>query len=471
MNTKVQTGIILVFLSTAMVGRALNDDNLRAQMPEKWIEAERFEPAGEVDIEWWHEFGDPLLDSLIEAGVNNNFDIANAAKRISIARNSLSSIRGGYLPTLSLDAGWNKARTSAYATDPRGASVSSSAWQGSLTMNWEIDVFGRIAASSRAQKARWNASRAEYASVMLSVESQIAETYLTILVQQNQLDVALRHGQNQLELVKMTEARFESGLVPKLDVAQARRVYYSTMASVPLLKNNIRAGINALAVLLGQTPDSLYPIMEQHRALPQYIRLVNIGLPVNLLSRRPDVEEARRQVEASAAAVGIARKDYLPVLSLTGSIGTLAHSADDLFAKDSYTYSIAPTISWTIFDGMQRKYAVANAKEQLESDVNSYNLVVVTAVEEVDNAMSGYLANLQYISAVEEVVKHAEESLRLAVELYKVDLSAFTPVVDAQLAYLESQNTLIEAQGNALKSLVSLYKALGGGWDASSLNN
>lgn len=450
---------------------ALAEDSSAPSVPGKWIEADRFEPAGKVDTDWWREFGDPVLDSLIAEGVKNNYDVSNAAKRVRIARNTLSSIRGGYLPTISLDAGWNSSRSSAYATDPKGASVTSGAWQGAVSMNWEIDVFGRVAASARAQKARWNATRSEYASVMLSVEAQIAEAYLTILVQQNQLVVADVHSKSQMEVVKMTEARYESGLASKLDVEQARRVYYSTIASIPLLENNIRTGVNALAVLLGCNPETLYPVLAGRRDLPEYVRIISVGVPMNLLSRRPDVEEARKQVEASAEAVGIARKDYLPVLSLTGSIGTLAHSAGDLFAKDSYTYSIAPTISWTLFDGLQRRYSVANAKEQLESDVNSYNLAVATAVEEADNAMSGYLANLKYIKAVEEVIGHAEESLRLAIELYKVDLTAFSNVVDAQLAYLESQNTLVEAKGNALKSLVSLYKALGGGWDATLLDN
>ncbi len=118
----------------------------------------------------------------------------------------------------------------------------------------------------------------------------------------------------------MTEARYESGLASKLDVTQARRVYFSTIASIPLLESNIRTGINALAVLLGCNPQALYPHISQRHALPEYVRLISIGVPMNLLSRRPDVEEARRQVEASAEAVGIARKDYLPVISLTGSI-------------------------------------------------------------------------------------------------------------------------------------------------------
>ncbi len=279
------------------------------------------------------------------------------------------------------------------------------------------------------------------------------------------MEVARTHSSSQLAVVKITEARFESGLASKLDVAQAKRVYYSTIASIPQLGSSIKASINALAVLVGEYPEALQPVLETPKALPQYIQLVGTGMPMNLLDRRPDIKAAREQIAASAASVGIAKKEFLPSLRLDGSIGTQAHDGGDLFTSNSFTWSVAPTLSWTIFDGLSRKYNLASAKEQLQIDIDNYNLVVLTAVEETDNALNAYTSDLKCISSLEEVVRQSEEAMRLSLDLYKLDLSAFTNVVDAQLTYLESENSVIEAKYNALSALISIYKALGGGWN------
>ena len=172
------------------------------------------------------------------------------------------------------------------------------------------------------------------------------------------------------------------------------------------------------------------------------------------------------QLGEYAAMAGVAKKDFLPALSLTGSIGTSAHRAGDLFGKNSLEYSIAPQLSWTLFDGMARNYRAAEARLQLESAVDSYNLTVMNAVEEVDNAMIEYDATLQAIELQKSVVEQSEKSLTLSVDLYKTGLTAFSNVVDGQMNWLESQNSLVALEGKALQALISIYQALGGGWEA-----
>lgn len=442
---------------------------LEASIQQEWDDDRHFDPGGTVDAAWWRGFGDPTLDSLISIGLENNYNVLISARRITIARNALNTTRGQYLPTISMNAGWEKEQSSGLTAGRNGHAATLDYWQGSIDMSWEIDLFGRISTASKAKKAQWQASRAEYAGVMLSLEAEIATTYASLRAQQAQLAVAREHSLNQKEVVGMTEARYESGLASMLDVTQARRVYYSTIASIPMLESQIKASVNALAVLTAQNPQQLTGLVSSPSEMPGCIQIISTGLPLDLLTRRPDIAAAREQIDAAAASVGISKKEYLPSLRIDGSIGTQAHNAGDLFSKQSFTYSVAPTISWTIFDGLGRKYALADAREQLQSAIDSYNLTVLTAVTETDNAMDSYLANLQYITSLEEVVEQCKKSLKLAIDLYKLDLSAFTNVVDAQMTYLANQNTLITARHNALTSLIAIYKALGGGWDYGML--
>ena len=205
-------------------------------------------------------------------------------------------------------------------------------------------------------------------------------------------------------------------------------------------------------------------MLAKPRPLPPYMQIVSTGIPMDLLRRRPDVVEAECNLALYAAELGIAKKDFLPVLSLDASVGTSAHAIGDLFSHDSFTYSIAPTLSWTIFDGMTRKYNVATAKENMEIGIQNYNLTVLQAVTEADNAMYAYLRTLDEIEKTEAAVNASRESLDLSIDLYKRGLAAFTNVIDAQIDYLTYAGSLIESQGQALDNLVTLYEALGGGW-------
>ncbi len=211
-------------------------------------------------------------------------------------------------------------------------------------------------------------------------------------------------------------------------------------------------------------PEQIHAMLDTPRELPDFHQIVAVGVPMELLRRRPDVVEAEYALAADAAALGIAKKDFLPTLSIAGSIGTQAHDAGDLFSDRSFTYSIAPTLSWTVFDGMARKAAVVSAREQMQVGIDNYNLTLLTAVQEVDNAMSQYVNSLHYIDLIEQVVEQAQKSFELSIDLYKKGLSSFINVSDAQIARLQYADELVSARGAALSALINLYQALGGGW-------
>lgn len=455
---------VIPFTAIAENDSEKKSDYVNQTLPQRWDYTENFSPEMPDNDSWWQTFNDPVLDSIIEIGVKNNYNLAIAARRINIARGQLRAVQSAYYPMVDLTAGWNKVRSSGLQVGSEGTASTLDYFSGSVSASWELDVFGKITSKARQSKELVKVSRAEYAGAMLSLCSEIATSYFQLRVWQAELVVAEEHSQNQQRIVKIAEARHEAGLASKLDVAQAREVYYSTMASIPVLKSSIEKAINSLSILLGDYPENIAPIFKDYRQLPDYHQIVGVGIPAELLRRRPDIIEAEKNIAASAAALGVAKKDFLPSLSINGSIGTAAHNFKDLFKNQSITYSIAPQLTWTLFSGFERSANVTIARETLRSQIDSYNQTIMTAVTEVNNSMSGYLSSLLHIDAIDLTLQQSNEALKLSVDLYKQGLTPFNNVVSAQLGALENQNSLVIAKGQALTTLVNIYRSLGGGW-------
>ena len=461
--------ILLSITFVVLVASRADSQTIVDKLPENWEYSSGFSQEFPSDDKWWKIFNDPLLDSLINEGENNNYNILQAGRKIEMARAAISQAKSGYYPDLSANVGWSKDRTSGMTSSQPSSAINTSAFSGSIDMNWEVAIFGKIQNQVKEQEANYSASRADYASVCVSLCSEIASEYMSLRTLQEEKRVTEQHLNTQKEVLDITETRFQVGLVSMLDVAQAKTVYYSTQASIYTLETQIATTINALAVLTGNFPQDLRERLQQYQPQPRPDFVVKVGIPLSLIRRRPDIVEAEYELASYAAALGVAKKDFLPTVSLSGSIGTSAANVKDLMSKNSFEYTIAPTISWTFFDGFARKAAEASAREQLMAGIDNYNQTILTAVQEVDNAMVTYTQALKYEQALEEVIKNARLAFDLALDRYKQGLDAFINVADSQLTLLEYANELITARGNALAALINLYKALGGGWDISNL--
>ncbi len=467
-NTLV-TAVTAVALSAPLVHAGndyshLGQEALVAPLPERWIYVpDHQQPSPSAD-RWWKEFGDTTLNMLISRAESNNYNVAAAMKRIRLAGKELEQTRAGYYPTLVASAGWSGSQIAGASNNPVGPSTRSSAFSAGVSMSWEIDVFGRIKRQLDAGKAALEVSRADYDAVMVSLCAEVAKTYLQLRQYQMQEQVAAEHIESQKKVVKIAEARQEAGIGSMLDVTQARIVLYSTQSSLPGLESQIQTTANALAVLTGIYPAELVPTLLQPGTLPHDMGMPPVGVPADLLRRRPDIVEAEGRLAQYAAMVGVAKSDFLPVLSLDGSIGTTSRNISHLFGAHSLDYSIGPKLSWTIFDGLARNAKAAEAKIQLEEATDDYNLTVLNAIEEVENAISRYNATLKEIEYLNSLIEQSRKSLELSLGLYKQGLTAFNNVMDAQQSYLEYQNSLVSARGTALTQLVSLYQALGGGY-------
>ena len=459
MNVRAWSVSLLLFLSTVTaVGQTVNR-YLNTPLPKEWEESgEVFQQTLPVDDHWWKSFQDTKLDSLIALAVDRNYSVAMAINRIAAARANLWAERGNFFPSIGLNAGWTRQETSGNtSTLPQSTDHY---YDAALSMSWEIDVFGSIRKRVKAQKENFAASKEEYAAVMVSLASEVASAYINLRELQQELEVVNKNVASQEEVLKITEVRYNTGLVAKLDVAQAKSVLYSTKASIPQLE----AGINQYITTLGMYPQEIRPVLETTGTLPDYMEPIGVGMPVDLLLRRPDVRSAERSVNAQAALLGASKSDWLPKIFLKGSFGYAARDLNDLVKSKSMTYEIAPSLSWTIFSGGQLVNATRLAKAQLDESINQFNQTVLTAVQETDNAMNSYRNSIKQIVALREVRNQGVETLKLSLELYKQGLSPFQNVLDAQRSLLSYENQLVQAQGSSLLQLINLYKALGGGW-------
>lgn len=424
MNVRAWSVSLLLFLSTVTaVGQTVNR-YLNTPLPKEWEESgEVFQQTLPVDDHWWKSFQDTRLDSLIALAVDRNYSVAMAINRIAAARANLWAERGNFFPSIGLNAGWTRQETSGNtSTLPQSTDHY---YDAALSMSWEIDVFGSIRKRVKAQKENFAASKEEYAAVMVSLASEVASAYINLRELQQELEVVNKNVASQEEVLKITEVRYNTGLVAKLDVAQAKSVLYSTKASIPQLEAGINQYITTLAVLLGMYPQEIRPVLETTGTLPDYMEPIGVGMPVDLLLRRPDVRSAERSVNAQAALLGASKSDWLPKIFLKGSFGYAARDLNDLVKSKSMTYEIAPSLSWTIFSGGQLVNATRLAKAQLDESINQFNQTVLTAVQETDNAMNSYRNSIKQIVALREVRNQGVETLKLSLELYKQGLSPF----------------------------------------------
>lgn len=408
-------------------------------------------PLSSPAAEWWEALGDTLLDSLESEALAANYDLDAAMRRVNIAQSNLAAARAAYYPTVGISAGWGKEGRN----EP-------SAWSLGANMSWEIDLFGRVAATSKERKAQIRASRADLEGSRLSVAASVAQAYIDLRSYQAQQALARRQAEDQKKVADMVQARYDAGLSDRMEVAQSLTVYYSTTASIPPLQTSIQQSVTALAVLLAVQPSELAPRLLATDSLPEPSAVIlPEEIPADDIRERPDLIAAAAQIDAAAAAVGIAKKEYLPSLSLTGTISTSHHSLNKLFTDESFDYSIAPTLSWTVFDGLARRAGVNSARENLEIAVDQYNQALLNGYCEVRNALDGYANTLQTIDLLQQTVEQSEIALDKSISLYKLDLTNYTSVMQNQISLLTYRTQLIRNRAGILDAFVNFHKAVG----------
>ena len=404
--------------------------------------------------EWWQLFKDPILDTLINKAVIKNYDVRNAIRKIEMAKAKLRVDRSPYYPTIYFSANYAPEKSSLSADKKNIIERNGTA---TVNLNWELDVFGRIRKESSSQKEFYLAAQEDYRGVMVSLAAQLSTAYINLRSAQKQLEVTL----------ELTESRFKLGVASQLDAAQAKSLYLQTKASLPGIESTIAQQINLIGVLIGEHSVAIRDSLLKIRPIPTNPRQAANGIPANLIRQRPDVRSAERTIDGLAEAVGASRADWWPKFLVTGFFGYSSENFEQFTNKENMIWQIAPSIKWTIFSGRNLVESKKSAQLQLDEEINSYNQTLLTALQEVDNALVTYNKSLLQISALNDAFQQSQLTLDLAIEQYKNGLASYQTVLSSQISLLNYENSLVEARTASLRYLIELYQALGGGWPVS----
>jgi NodT family efflux transporter outer membrane factor (OMF) lipoprotein len=417
-------------------------------------------PDAEALAQWWSTLSDPDLSNLIERATAGNLDLKTAQARVREARARRGVAQGGLFPTLSAGGSATRGRSSEQLSNGEIQDL----YRLGFDASWELDIFGRVRRSVEAAQGDLEASEADYHDVLVSLVAEVALNYVEARTLQTQLEVAEENLKSQRETLQLTQWRFEAGLVSRLDVEQARGNLESTRAQLPKLRSAIEEAKNRLAVLLGAFPGALEAQLGPRKPIPEAPMEVAIGVPAETLRRRPDVRRAERQLAAQTARVGVATADLYPTFSLPGSIGLEALTTHNFFNTANRAWSIAGSFAWTIFEGgaIRQTIEVQNALQ--EQALNQYEGTIRTALEEVENALVAYGEEQNRRQALAEATDAAQKAADLARNQYASGLIDFQSVLDAERSLLTFQDQLAQSRGQVTSNLISLYKALGGGW-------
>jgi len=413
---------------------------------------------------WWKALGDPTLDSLMTRSIQGSLSVQQAQARILQARATLGSAKADQLPSVNATAALTRANTSDNAYGY--VTPTTSLYQAGFDATWELDLFGGKRKAREAAQARLEASVEDLGGVILSLQGDVASNYITLRSNQALLDIARRNAEAQRQTAEVTEERYRLGLTSYLDVAQAKAQLATTTSEIPTLEAAARQSIHRLGLLLGQEPTALMAELSPAKALPSAQGVIATGLPAELLSRRPDLRKAERNLAAAMADVGVARADLYPKFDLTLGLGLQSLNSSSFGQASSRYWSIVPGLSLPIFNRGQVKAALAQKQAVYEEQVAAFRASYHSALEDVENALTNYYAEKGRHQSLEESLRHSQEALNLAQERYRQGLTSFLDVLTAQTALHTAQSSLSQSDARLLTDLVSLSKALGGGWKA-----
>ncbi len=466
--SKLTWGIALAALSGCAVGP--NYQPPSEPTPVKWASDLS---GGETDAPaalatWWMSFKDPDLNALISTAVQSDLTLRVAEERVREARAERDVVAGGRWPSASAAASYSKNRYGAHTYPPLGSfpgvPLDYNLYDVGFDAAWELDLFGGVRRAVEASSAEVGAAEYAQRDVLVSVLAEVARNYIDARAYQERLRITRENIAAQQNIVELTRSRYRSGLTSDLDVEQATALLTSTQAELPALESGFAQAVHHLSVLLGEDPGALLQTMSRARPTPLTPPVVPVGLPSDLLERRPDVERAERQLAAATAEIGVAKADLFPKFSLVGGLGIASTSTSNLLEYASRYYSVGPTIEWNLLQGGSLRANVRVQQARAAQALDTYRQTVLGALEDTENALVAYAKEQTRRESLAQSVQSSETAFRLSSELYRSGLVDFLNVLDAERTLYVAEDSLVGSTQSVSLDLVQLYKALGGGW-------
>lgn len=413
---------------------------------------------------WWASLSDPLLDSLITRAVDGNFDLRIAAGRIAEAKALRAAAETGALPTVDMTSAYQRQRASSDLVTG-GNNRAHDFFSVGFDASWELDVWGAVRRAVESADAAVSAANEYRRDVMVALLAEVARNYIELRTFQARIVIAEANIKAQQETLNLTKARFNAGLTSELDPTRATANLETTRSIVPALQTGERFAAHRLAALLGLHPGALLTELSSTAPIPAAAAEVPIGLPSDLLRRRPDLRRAERDLATQHAQIGVAVADLYPRFTLNGSIGLEASQFTTMFDASSRAYSAGPSMRWRILDFGRIRANIQVQEARTQQALDAYQGAIIAALADVENALIAHSREQVRRRSLSAAVDAAKRSVELADSLYTKGLTDFQVVLDAQRALFLLQDELAASDGVVSVNLVALYKALGGGWD------
>lgn len=414
--------------------------------------------ASYADLKWWQVFQDPQLQELIRTALKQNYDLQLATERINAARAQLAVTRSSQFPQVQGNGDFSGGKESNFQTRFNFLTLAADA-------AFQLDLFGKLRRATEASRAELLATEDARQTVILTLVSDVASDYFALLQLDLQLQITRETVKTQEDSVKLTNLRLDHGVATKLDVLQAQQVLDSANAQIPDLERQIAQQENAISILLGNYPQAVprgLALVEQN--LPPE---VPPGLPSTLIERRPDIREAEQILVASNAEIGVAKAEFFPQISLTGSGGGAfgrSSAFSGLMSSQLGTWSYGAQVSQPIFTAGALRGNLKLAESQHQQALIAYKQAIQHAFGDVSDALIGYQKFHEVRLRQEDTVKDLQESVRLSDMRYKGGTTTYLEVLDGQRSLFSAELALAQARGTEYQSLVQLYRSLGGGW-------
>uniref|UniRef100_A0A7C3V3R7 Efflux transporter outer membrane subunit n=1 Tax=Desulfobacca acetoxidans TaxID=60893 RepID=A0A7C3V3R7_9BACT len=475
---------ILSFLTLAGCAVGPNFSPPKAKVPEAYysLEAKPAATPGQtvasqavpqpvVQARWWQAFRDPILDSLVSLALASNLDLQTAEARIREARAVRGMAAAGLWPQINASALYQRSQSSSETVGPGGGTAVSTIgpfrelFQVGLDASWELDIFGGTRRGLEAATADLQAAVEDRRDVLITLVSEVGTNYLNLRGFQHQADIARKNLEAQKKTAEITHKRFQAGFVSRLDVANADAQVATTAATIPTLESSAQAAIFSLGVLLGKEPAFLAKELASAAPMPPTPPKVPVGLPSDLLRRRPDIRQAEAQLHAATARIGVAVADLFPKFNLTGSLGFAANDIARIGTAGSRFWSFSPSVTWPVFAGGKIRWNVEAQKAIQEQVLLQYQQTVLTALKDVETALVAYAKEQERRNSLATAVENNRQAVDLAMRLYVAGKTDFLNVLNAQRNLFLTEDALTQSTRNLGTDLIALYKALGGGWE------
>jgi multidrug efflux system outer membrane protein len=459
------SGVLLLLESGCKVGPDYHVPAVSA--PRQWTAPmEGGETNSSADLAaWWKTFCDRELDSLIAAAVQSNLTLRVAQARVREARAQRGVVAGTLWPSLGTSAGYSRNRYGQNSFPPLpGVQLDYNLYNVGFDSAWELDIFGGTRRAVESAGARIGAAEYGERDVLVTLLAEVARNYINARAYQQRLVIAYDNIRVQQNVLDLTSNRFQTGLSGDLDVEQAKALLTATTAEVPALETGFVETVHHLEVLLGRQPGALTGQMSAKKDIPLTPPSVPVGLPSDLLQRRPDVQKAEHELAAATAQIGVAKADLFPKFSLTGIAGLQSIDAGTWINYASRYWTVGPTVQWQLFEAgsIVANIHVQNARQ--EEALNQYQQTILVALEDAENALTAYAKEQVRRESLTQSVQADQRALEIATQLYKSGLVDFLRVLNSETSLYVAQDALVQSDQAVSLNLVQLYKALGGGW-------